>query len=514
MVELCIGMVWSFGLCFLLTRPARTWASRLGLMDRPDGRRKLHGRSIPVAGGPVLLLSIGAAVLAVVLSRGAIHAQAATAGARLFGLLLAAAVICAVGVMDDLGRLRGRHKLLGQLAAISAVIATGVRIDSVHLLSVDFELGILAIPFTVFFLLGTINSLNLLDGMDGLLTSIAFCLCLVLGSLALLAGKDMTAYLAFATAAALLAFLLYNFPPATIFLGDSGSMLVGLLIGILAIDSSLEHPGRMGLAAPMALLSLPILDTAAAILRRKLTGRSIYDTDRSHLHHCLLRRLGDSRLVLSVTSVCCLALGAGVLTGQMLDREWVIVITSLAVVAGLIATRLFGHAEFLLVVQRLHAVLVSLLRIPHPDEPRQIEMRLHGNVEWRELWLRILDWDESLNLCCLRLDVNAPSLGEGYHARWDRGSEANEEEEALWLAQIPLTLKGRSIGKLEISGRRNGDSLGDKIAVLAKMVQDFEDNVSLLADGHASPRPDPRESDVSVLHTVSREGPEFQRATL
>jgi len=521
MVELCIGMAWSFGLCFLLTPPARTWASRLGLMDKPDGRRKLHGRSIPVAGGPVLLLSVGTALLVAFLSRGAIYAQALTTASRLLGLVLAAVVICSVGVLDDLGCLRGRHKLLGQLAAITAVIATGVRIDSVHFLNLDFDLGTLAVPFTAFFLLGTINSLNLLDGMDGLLTSIALFLCLVLGSLALLAGKELTAYAAFATAAALLAFLLYNFPPATIFLGDSGSMLIGLIVGILAIDSSVEHPGRMALAAPLALLSLPILDTAAAILRRKLTGRSIYNTDRSHLHHCLLRRLGDPRLVLLVTSFCCLVLGAGVLAGQMLQCEWVIVLASFAVVAALMATRLFGHTEFLLLVQRVYALLASLLRMPHADEPRQIEMRLHGNVDWRELWLRILDWDDALNLCGLRLDVNAPALGEGYHARWDRGPEANDEEEGLWRAQIPLTLKGRSIGKLEISGRRNGESLGEKIAVLAKLIQDFEDNVSLLADGPATPRPEPRVSDVSVLQTANRElqtanreGPEFQRANL
>src|SRR5579875_3758623 len=429
MVELCIGMAWSFGLCFLLTPPARIWAVRFGLMDRPDGRRKLHGRSIPVIGGPVLLLSISAALLAVSLSQGALQSQAASAATRLFGLVLASMVICAVGVLDDLGRLRGRHKLLGQLAAVTAVIATGVRIDCIRFLNIDLELGILAIPFTAFFLLGTINSLNLLDGMDGLLSSVAFFICLILGILAFLAGKTLTAYAAFATAAALLAFLLYNFPPATIFLGDSGSMLIGLVVGILAIDSSLEHPARMALAAPLALLSLPILDTAAAILRRKLTGRSIYTTDRSHLHHCLLRRLGDPRLVLFVTSVCCLALGIGVLAGQVLACEWVILFTSLLVVGALIATRLFGYAELLLVMQRTRALLLSLLRLLPADEPRQMEMHLHGNVNWRELWLQILDWNERLNLCSLRLDVNAPALGEGYHARWDCKPRVTDEEE-------------------------------------------------------------------------------------
>jgi UDP-GlcNAc:undecaprenyl-phosphate GlcNAc-1-phosphate transferase len=361
MVELCIGMVWSFVLCFLLTPPVRRWAAQLGLVDKPDGRRKLHGRCIPVAGGPVLLLSVGAAVLAAFLAFGDLQHEMAAKATPLFGLILAAGGICAVGLLDDFGRLRGRHKLLGQILAVTVVIATGVRIDHVYLLNgFDAELGILAIPFTAFFLLGAINSLNLLDGMDGLLTSVAFFLCLVLGSLDLLAHNyhlTLTAYAAFATAAALLAFLCYNFPPATIFLGDSGSMLIGLVIGVLAIKSSLKkpggHPEMTALAVPIALLILPILDTAAAILRRKLTGRSIYNTDRSHLHHCLLRRLGDPRLVLFVVSFCCLVTGTGVLAGRMLDNEWVIVLSGLVVVVALIGTRLFGHAP--------HARLVCFL---------------------------------------------------------------------------------------------------------------------------------------------------------
>jgi UDP-GlcNAc:undecaprenyl-phosphate/decaprenyl-phosphate GlcNAc-1-phosphate transferase len=517
MVELCIGMVWSFGLCFLLTPQVRRWASRLGLVDKPDGRRKLHGRCIPVAGGPVLLVSVGAALLVAFLAFGDIQHEMVQKATPLFGLIMAAGVICAVGLLDDLGRLRGRHKLLGQILAVTVVIATGVRIDHIYLLNgVDAELGILAIPFTAFFLLGAINSLNLLDGMDGLLTSVAFFLCLVLGCLELIAHKyhlSLTAYAAFATAAALLAFLRYNFPPATIFLGDSGSMLIGLVIGVLAIKSSLKkyggHPEVMALAVPIALLILPILDTAAAILRRKLTGRSIYNTDRSHLHHCLLRRLGDPRLVLFVISFCCLITGTGVLAGRMLDNEWVIVVSSLVVVVALIGTRLFGHAEFLLVLHRTRDLFISLLRIPSPNEPRQIEMRLHGNVDWRELWLRILDLDETLNLCCLRLDVNAPALGEGYHARWERGGEMSEEEEEVWRAQIPLTFKGRFIGKLEISGRRNGESLGDKITVLEKMVQDFEDNVSQFADAPATPRSTFAVPGAPILSAMLRESPEL-----
>jgi UDP-GlcNAc:undecaprenyl-phosphate/decaprenyl-phosphate GlcNAc-1-phosphate transferase len=522
MVEVCIGMVWSFALCYLLTPQVRRWASRLGLVDKPDGRRKLHGRCIPVAGGPLLLLSVGVALLVAFVGSGALQKEILRKATPLVGLVLAAVIICAVGVLDDFGRLRGRHKLLGQVIAVAAVIISGVRIDHVYLLNgVDAELGNLAIPFTAFFLLGAINSLNLLDGMDGLLSSIAFFLCLVLGCVDLLAHDyhvTLTAYAAFVTAAALLAFLRYNFPPATIFLGDSGSMLIGLVIGVLAIKSSLKehrgHPEVVTLIVPIALLILPILDTVAAILRRKLTGRSIYNTDRSHLHHCLLRRLGDPRLVLFVVSFCCVVTGAGVLAGRLFDSDWVIVLSSLSVVVALITTRLFGHAEFRLVLQSGQSLLVSLFHMPSANEPRQIEMRLHGNVDWRELWLRLLEWDVALSLCCLRLDVNAPALGEGYHARWERGSDTNEDEEGVWSAQIPLTFKGRSIGKLEVKGSGNGESVGDKISMLAKLVQDFEDNVLLVANRSSMQRPISHLTSASVFRAADREDPEFLRANL
>ncbi len=510
MVELSIGVLLSFGLCLLLTPPARAWAYRLRLVDKPDGRRKLHVRTIPVAGGPVILFSVAAALLAAFLCSGAIRRQAAAVAPDLLGLLLAALVICAVGVLDDFGRLRGRHKLLGQLIAIAAVIGTGVRIESIHFLKVDFPLGILAIPFTVFFLLGAINSLNLLDGMDGLLTSVALLLCLVLGFLALLAKKDVTACLAFAMAAALLAFLRYNFPPATIFLGDSGSMLIGLVIGVLAINSSLAPPARMTLIVPTALLTLPIFDTAAAILRRKLTGRSLYSTDRGHLHHCLLRRFGDPYRVLFVVSLCGVVIGAGVLAGRLLDSELAILFTSLTVVVALIATRLFGHAELRMVAQCLRTPVEFFLRGLPADEPRQIEVRLQGTMNWHELWQRVVAWAPSLELCRLRLDVNAPAIGEGYHARWNCGPEAAEEVGELWHARIPLAVKGRTIGELEISGRRGDESIGDKIVVLARMVQDSEWLVSQLIDSVAplSVRETP------PFRAASREGPEFQRVGL
>src|SRR5262249_45893535 len=150
---------------------------------------------------------------------------------------------------------------------------------------------------------------------------------------------------------------------------------------------------------PLALLTIPILDTTAAILRRKLTGRSLYSTDRGHLHHCLQRRIANPRYVLLVVSGCCLVTVAGALGGFLMKDELMALVSCVGVVVMLVATRLFGHAELLLVTHRLRSFLKSFIRLPEPGGARQMEVRLQGTLEWSELWQQIIECGKQLNLC-------------------------------------------------------------------------------------------------------------------
>ena len=302
----------SLGLSILLTPLARALAGRCGLTDKPDKRRKLHGHDIPVAGGIAVLLA-SLATIGIMLVTGLCpwSEEFNQQAGQWLGLAAASILISCVGIIDDWGRLRGRHKVLGQLLAIAILISTGLVVKTVRIADLEFDLGLMAIPFTGFFLLGAINSLNLLDGMDGLLSTVALIITLAFTGMAVMGERWTTACIAVTIAGALLGFLRYNFPPASIYLGDTGSMLIGLVIGSLAIKSSLKGPATVALAAPVAILAIPILDTTAAIFRRKLTGRSIYTTDRGHLHHCLLRQGFSKVAVLLFVSVFCLLAVAG-----------------------------------------------------------------------------------------------------------------------------------------------------------------------------------------------------------
>jgi UDP-GlcNAc:undecaprenyl-phosphate GlcNAc-1-phosphate transferase len=456
----------------VFTGAIRSVARRVGLVDRPDGRRKVHDGAMPVAGGLAVLFSC-VVVLAVFASSmtGTAADEFRDNGRQIVGLLVAAVVICTVGIADDVRNLRGRYKFAGQVAAVSVLIVAGVQMDAVAIFGWTRELGWFAIPFTAIFLLGAINSLNLLDGMDGLLGTVGTIISGAIALLAFYAGHPSEACIAAVLAGAMLGFLRYNYPPASIFLGDAGSMLLGLAIGTLAIQSSLKGPATAALAVPTALLIIPIFDTTAAIVRRKLTGRSIFCTDRGHIHHCLLRS-GMSRpaILLLLSGLCSLTV-LGVL-GSIAYHSEVLAVLSAAVVIGiLLATRLFGFAEMIL-LWRTGRHLVRAVWMTRGG--RRMEIQLQGSAEWKELWVQLTSQIQSLNLQSIALDVNAPQQQECYHARWLEPAPATGEEPNYWSAVIPLTAWGQNIGQVTVWGRPDEEPVWRKLAVLTTVTDSVE----------------------------------------
>jgi UDP-GlcNAc:undecaprenyl-phosphate GlcNAc-1-phosphate transferase len=484
-MSLGIVFVLGLGVSLLLIPLARLLALRWGLVDQPDGRRKLQGQAVPLSGGPAIFLAAVAVLGLAAAMPGPLGEALVDKGVGLLGLLLGAVVISAVGIADDLRCLRGRHKVLGQIAAVGVVLLFGVRIESIRLFDVTLDLGLLAIPFTAFWLLGAINALNLLDGMDGLLGCVGGIICLALGAMAFLQGDLATAAVAVSLAGAVLGFLRYNFPPASVYLGDCGSMVIGLAVGVLAIQSSLKAPATVALAAPAALLTLPIFDTAAAIVRRKLTGRSIYCTDRGHLHHCLLRSGMSVHVALLVVSGLSLVTVIGVFASVAWKSESIALLAAAAVVATLVATRLFGYAEFQLLRRRFADLLASFIA-PPGTEARDVAVRLQGNADWGELWLRLTESARMLELLSVELDVNAPVIHEGYHARWDRPG-GDDEGTNRWRADIPLLANRLPVGRVEITGERDGQCVSEKIAEFGKLIAEIEQTVTVLAVRHQDP---------------------------
>jgi UDP-GlcNAc:undecaprenyl-phosphate/decaprenyl-phosphate GlcNAc-1-phosphate transferase len=220
-------------------------------------------------------------------------------------------------------------------------------------------------------------------------------------------------------------------------------------------------------------LTIPILDTTAAILRRKLTGRSLYISDRGHLHHCLLNRGFSARLVLLwVSLACAVTVGAAVLSAAI-KNELVALVSAVAVVTILIGVRVFGHAEYVLARERLLATLSSLVAIRPQTHPRTTEVHIQGSVRWNDVWARFTAQAGELNLHSICLDVNAPFIHEAYHARWDcRAPRA--ELSSHWFAEMPLMARGQVVGRVEVTGRRDHMPVSAKVAALTQLVEYVE----------------------------------------
>lgn len=460
-------------LCSLVfTRLALVIGRRIGLVDQPDGRRKIHSHVVPLVGGIAVFISTVLVLAIAFTAPGPFSDAAQSVGRELLGLFLGSAVICAVGIIDDYRHLRGRYKLVGQIIAVAIVMITGVRVEIVTVFGWNLELGWLMIPFTMFWLLGAINSLNLLDGMDGLLGTVGTIVCLAFAVMAAMCGHFINACVAAALAGSLVGFLRYNYPPARVFLGDAGSMLVGLVIGVLAIRCSLKGPATVALAAPAALLILPILDTAAAVVRRKLTGRSIFSTDRGHLHHCLLRGgLSRQRILLLVSGLCLLTV-FGALGSVAYRNESLAILSAAVVVFTLVASGLFGKAEVMLLLKSLRDYAGSVIGTQRTG--RQLEVRLQGSAKWCGLWKELTGSADRLKLRSISLDVNSPAHHEGYHARWCQSSVKYGEEPNCWSAVILLSAWGQTIGQVAVTGHPDTVPVWQKLAELTRLTDGLE----------------------------------------
>lgn len=464
----------AFAASVLLTPLVVHFAFRFDLVDRPDGHRKLHGRTVPLGGGVAVLLGgIVAMLVAHLLTPGLtellVHDQR-----FLLGLLGAAAMIVGLGLIDDRFELRGRQKLAGQALTVVCVVLSGVVIENVELFGYRLELGLLAVPLTVFWLLGCINALNLIDGVDGLATTVGVVISLSVAVMAFMTQHYVDTLCALAMAGSLAGFLVHNLPPARIFLGDAGSMLIGLVLGVLAIRSSLKGPATVALAAPTAVWAVLIFDVGMAIVRRKLTGQSLYTTDRGHLHHTLLKQGFSGQATVMMIGLLVSICSLGALASVYLKHEGTALLAVAAVLGTMVVTKLFGHAECRLLLQRLRNLVFSMVRLPYQPAHRKepITSRFHGNRDWELMWTALVEFAERFDLCLIQLNVNSPSIHEEYHAMWERRGNSNLHR--VWRTEVPLVVGRLVVGRLKIEGVSNESTTFDWMAELLEGLRPFE----------------------------------------
>ncbi len=260
-------------------------------------------------------------------------------------LLPGIVLIFVVGALDDLFDLGPWQKLAGQFLAASWLFYSGLRIESVAG-NYFGEMPWLTFPLTVCWLLACTNAFNLIDGLDGLASGVGFFATVTMLLAALLQGNVEMQILTVPLAAALLAFLRYNFNPASIFLGDSGAMLIGFSLGTYGIIWSQKSATLIGFAAPVVALAFPIAETLISIVRRFLRGHPVFEADSGHIHHLLLERgFGPRQVAAMIYGVAAVSAGVSLVLAQPAIRDRGVILIAFCLLAWFAFQKL-GYTEF------------------------------------------------------------------------------------------------------------------------------------------------------------------------
>jgi UDP-GlcNAc:undecaprenyl-phosphate GlcNAc-1-phosphate transferase len=319
----------------VLTPLVRRLALRWGVLDHALSSRKIHGRPIPRLGGVAIVVAFFAPLVGLLLFQTGMGEIFLSEKNHVVGLFAGGLLIALLGVYDDLRGAGAKRKFLVQFAVAGLMYALGFRMDVLaNPFGEPLALGWLALPFTLLWFVGVINALNLIDGLDGLAGGVALVAVLTTFVIALQRGNPLMVLFTSTLAGAILGFLFYNFNPATIFMGDTGSMFLGFVLAASAIQTNQKSTTAVAVMIPAIALGLPIMDTLLAMGRRAWRGQPLFQADKDHIHHRLLALGLSQRQAVFVLYGFCVVLGAtALLLTYANSMQTAFLLLALAVVA-------------------------------------------------------------------------------------------------------------------------------------------------------------------------------------
>jgi UDP-GlcNAc:undecaprenyl-phosphate GlcNAc-1-phosphate transferase len=335
-----VAVLLGFLVALVLTPWVRNLALRKNVVDDPRDGRRMHARPIPRVGGLALAAGALAPILGLAVWENQISEMIYADARRMIALVVGAGGALLVGLADDLFRPPARWRLLALVALASFAWLGGHRVGIIELPLVGvLDLGAFSAPVTVLWIVGVIVAFNFIDGLDGLAAGIALIASVTLFVIAYLEANVLWMTWTGSIVGALLGFLVFNFNPASVFMGDSGSNFLGFLMAVVALETNRKETTATALFVPALLLGLPILDAALTMVRRALLREGMFLSERGHLHHRLLDLgLSHRRVVLALWGVAAvLALGGLVLVTGVPTAQLTVAVAATAVLFALMA---------------------------------------------------------------------------------------------------------------------------------------------------------------------------------
>ena len=413
-------------MALVLTPIVRDGVGRFGFLDHPDGVRKKHAIAVPRVGGIAIALAyVGTFGIAFLLPFNYTFVLRSYLP-NILQLAMVASVVFLTGVLDDQVGLSAWQKLLGIGGAGVLAYFAGIRVD-VHLLHFLPAWPWLGFVVTVVWLVGCTNAFNLIDGMDGLASGVGLVATLAMLIAALTQGNMPLALATMPLAGCLLGFLRYNFNPASVFLGDSGSLLIGFLLGCYGAMWSEKSVTLIALTVPLLALSIPLMDVVLSVARRYLRNRPIFAPDRGHIHHRLVDRgLSPKNAVLTIYGVCSVVAVLSLLMTSLHSRFSGLVVIAFCAMAWF-GIRHLEYAEFAMAGRmflqgRFRQIIDSETKLL--DFEKALAQAANGEECWKEL----VTWSREFGFQGIQMSMNGTMLEDfGTH-----------DAKGVWELRVPL----------------------------------------------------------------------------
>jgi UDP-GlcNAc:undecaprenyl-phosphate GlcNAc-1-phosphate transferase len=297
-----------------LTPLVRRLAYHFGALDHARSSRKIHGHPIPRLGGVAIVVAFYAPMVGLLLLHSGVGSMFVAERAHVIGLFAGGIIIALLGLYDDLRGANAWKKFAVQFAVAGLLFALGFRFDVLaNPFGQPIDLGWANLPFTLFWIVGVINAMNLIDGLDGLAGGVALVAVVTTFLISLQRAHPLMMLFSSALAGSIVGFLFYNFNPASIFMGDTGSMFLGFVLATTAMQTNQKASTTVAVLIPCIALGLPIMDTLLAIGRRAIRGRPLFQADKEHIHHKLMDRGLSHRQAVLVLYGFCVLLGVAAL---------------------------------------------------------------------------------------------------------------------------------------------------------------------------------------------------------
>jgi len=465
----------SFLLAVLFT-PAVIWvAHRLRLYDG-HSIRKVHKHTIPRIGGAAIFLSTMVLVAVIPFINNNVGKAFGEIRTQLFALLGAGAFVFLIGLIDDVRGLRVRHKLPAQVAAATVLCLAGVRIESIDIAGIyALNLGWLSFPATILWIVAVTNAMNLIDGLDGLAAGIAAIACGTIAVFSIFGGQIIMAVIMLAVLGSLCGFLIFNFNPARIFMGDCGSMFLGFVLAGVSVICSVKSGTVVALALAVLALGVPIFDMAFTMLRRYLQGRHIMSPDRSHLHHLLLDLgLRQRHVVVSMYIVTAMAAGAGLL--MMLSHgAGAILIFICSIMLQILVFRLVGAVNLRQALGQLRQKYASERQRNHEVESyEKVELHFRQAKTFETWWHAVCFAAEQMDFSRVKLPLTNRD-GSRRNLVWQKDNANIGPEE---LVEVTVPVRDRREGKplqlnVGIAANNSLESAGHRTVLLTRLMERY-----------------------------------------